>query len=106
MHKNLHEKFNGTSATKPTYHKTKIVNLSRYIHTQRNHNIDYYTALMAPSLNGLQKLSATESYCQKWDIMLNAKKTKNVCFGKLIFLPQLQLDGKKIDWVDSWTYFG
>ena len=64
-------------------------------------------ALMAPSLKGLQKLlSATEHYCQKWDIMLNAKKTKNMCFGKPLSLPPLQLDGKKIDWVNSWTYLG
>ena len=64
-------------------------------------------ALLAPSLKGLQKLlSATESYCQTWDIMLNAKKTKNMVFGKKFELPQLVLDGKKIEWVDSWVYLG
>ena len=64
-------------------------------------------ALLAPSLKGLQKLlSATESYCNEWDIMLNAKKTKNMVFGKKHELPQLVLDGKNIDWVDSWAYLG
>ena len=55
-------------------------------------------ALTAPSLKGLQKLiSATEVYCQQWDIMLNAKKTKNMVFGKNHPLPPLQLDGKDIE---------
>ena len=64
-------------------------------------------ALLAPSLKGLQKLlTATESYCQTWDIMLNAKKTKNMVFGKKYELPKLVLDGKNIEWVDSWVYLG
>ena len=64
-------------------------------------------ALLAPSLKGLQKLlSATESYCNKWDIMLNAKKTKNMSFGKVHALPQLSLDNKQIEWVNKWKYLG
>ena len=64
-------------------------------------------ALLAPSLKGLQKLLfATETYCKKWDIMLNPKKTKNMSFGKKHDLPQLELDGKGIDWVDTWSYLG
>ena len=64
-------------------------------------------ALLSPSLKGLQRLlSATEEYCKTWDIMLNAKKTKNLFFGKKHFLAPLQLDGKEIEWVDSWTYLG
>ena len=64
-------------------------------------------ALLAPSLKGLQTLlNATESYCKQWDILLNAKKTKNMYFGKRFILPQLVLDGKQIDWVESWTYLG
>ena len=40
-------------------------------------------ALLSPSLRGLQLLlSATEAYCKDWDILLNAKKTKNMFFGK------------------------
>ena len=64
-------------------------------------------ALMAPSLKGLQTLlNATEKYCQEWDILLNAKKTKNMIFGKVCQLPNLVLDGKDIEWVQSWTYLG
>ena len=65
-------------------------------------------ALPSPSLRGLQKLlSATEDYCKTWDIMLNAKKSKNMSFGKnYSSLASLQLDGKDIDWVDSWSYLG
>ena len=64
-------------------------------------------ALLAPSLNGLQQLlAATEEYCKKWDILLNAKKTKNISFGKQQPLAKLQLDGRDIDWVDSWSYLG
>ena len=64
-------------------------------------------ALLAPSLRGLQKLLlATEDYCKAWDIMLNAKKSKNMSFGKKHSLTPLQLDGKDIEWVDSWQYLG
>ena len=64
-------------------------------------------ALLAPSLKGLQTLlSATEKFCQDWDILLNAKKTKNMSFGKSCQLPNLVLDGKDIEWVRSWTYLG
>ena len=64
-------------------------------------------ALLAPSLNGLQQLlSATDEYCKKWDILLNARKTKNVSFGKQHQLAKLQLNGRDIEWVDSWSYLG
>ena len=66
-------------------------------------------ALISPSLRGLQELlSATDEYCKSWDIMLNPKKTKNIFFGKkpLASLAILQLDGKDIEWVDSWPYLG
>ena len=64
-------------------------------------------ALAAPSLKGLQKLlELTEHYCNSWDILLNAKKSKNMCFGKKHYLAPLQLDGKDIDWVASWSYLG
>ena len=38
--------------------------------------------------------------------MLNAKKSKNMFFGKKYDLAPLQLDGKNIEWVDSWPYLG
>ena len=64
-------------------------------------------ALLTPSLNGLQKLlSATEHYCKTWDIMLNAKKTKNLYFGKRHNPVNLRLGGKDIEWVTTWPYLG
>ena len=64
-------------------------------------------ALLAPSLKGLQTLlNATEIYCREWDILLNAKKTKNMIFGKQCQVSNLVLDGKEIEWVQSWTYLG
>ena len=64
-------------------------------------------ALVAPSLKALQKLlTATEQYCAEWDILLNAKKSKNMSFGKKHSLASLCLDGKDIEWVESWPYLG
>ena len=40
-------------------------------------------AVLAPSLKGLQRLlDACAAYCEEWGIRLNAKKTKNIFFGK------------------------
>ena len=36
----------------------------------------------------------------------NAKKSKNMFFGKTCHLPALSLDGKVIEWVQSWKYLG
>ena len=59
-------------------------------------------ALLAPSLNGLQQLlSATDEYCKIWDIQLNAKKTKNMSFGKPCQLAKLELDGKEIEYANG-----
>ena len=65
-------------------------------------------ALLAPSIKGLQLLlNVCEAYCSKWDICLNAKKTKNLYFGKRsATLCKTLLDGKEIEWVDEWTYLG
>ena len=64
-------------------------------------------ALMAPSLKGLQKmLDLTENYCRQWDILLNPKKSKNMIFGQKHCLPNLQLDGNILEWVEKWTYLG
>ena len=64
--------------------------------------------LLSPSLKGLQRLlQMTEKYCVEWDILLNSKKSKNMQFGKkALNLPSLQLDGKSLEWVKSWTYLG
>ena len=65
-------------------------------------------ALLAPSLKGLQKLlSACGDYCRDWDICLNAKKSRNLYFGKRRrTLSKLKLNGKDIDWADKWAYLG
>ena len=40
-------------------------------------------AVLAPSVKGLQTiLHLCHSYCVEWDILLNAKKTMNLFFGK------------------------
>ena len=63
--------------------------------------------IASPSLKGLQKmLELTEHYCRHWVISLNPKKSKNMIFGKNHCLPNLLLDGKIIEWVEKWTYFG
>ena len=64
--------------------------------------------MLAPSLKGLQKLlKLCEDYCTEWDIRLNAKKTKNLCFGKgPVPHHKLRLNGDIIDWVDKWNYLG
>ena len=64
--------------------------------------------LVAPSLKGLQRLLImTETYCKDWDICLNSKKSKNMVFGKIPQNPpELILDGKGLEWVNSWLYLG
>ena len=65
-------------------------------------------AVLAPSLNGLQKLLLLcERYCNNWDIKLNAKKSKNLWFGKGAppkFCPTIS--GTQIEWVNKWKYLG
>ena len=66
--------------------------------------------VLAPSLRGLQKLlNICSSYCTEWDISLNAKKSKNMHFGKqkrfhFNFLPKI--DGVAVEWVREWKYLG
>ena len=65
-------------------------------------------AVLAPSQRGLQKLlSLCENYCDNWDIKLNAKKSKNLWFGKGSppkFCPVI--NGTQIEWVNKWKYLG
>ena len=45
--------------------------------------------------------------CEEWDVCLNAKKSKNLFFGKKCrLLCELSLDGKSIEWVAEWKYLG
>ena len=65
-------------------------------------------AILAPSIRGLQRLlDACEAYCLEWDICLNAKKSRNLYFGKrTCTLSDTTLNGKTIEWVDQWNYLG
>ena len=65
-------------------------------------------SIIAPSLKGLQiLLDACLSYCKEWDILLNAKKSKNLFFGKgSVPNHELRLSNEPIPWVDEWTYLG
>ena len=65
-------------------------------------------AVLAPSIKGLQRLiDLCNEYCSEWDILLNAKKTKNLFFGKG---PKptysILLNKSAIPWVDQWPYLG
>ena len=64
--------------------------------------------LLAPSLKGLQRLlDICSAYCLEWDICLNAKKSKNMQFGKpLNFAFKPKLNGVPVDWVEEWKYLG
>ena len=65
-------------------------------------------ALLSPSIKGLERLLATcKEYCDEWDISLNASKSKLMYFGKKcsnLFVPTL--NGRLLEWVDSWSYLG
>ena len=65
-------------------------------------------AILSPSIKGLVSLlDICGNYCLEWDICLNAKKSKNLYFGKRIDIHyDVNLNGKKIEWVDQWVYLG
>ena len=65
-------------------------------------------AVLAPSIKGLQRLlDLCHAYCVKWDIKLNAKKSKNLFFGKgLTPTFTLELNGENIPWEAKWDYLG
>ena len=62
-------------------------------------------AILAPSVKALRLLlEICEQYCLKWDIGLNAKKSKNMHFGrKCKQLCDIFLNGSKVEWVESWV---
>ena len=52
-------------------------------------------------------LDLCSSYCDEWDICLNAKKSKNMYFGKKAKINfQLTLHGTPVAWVEEWKYLG
>ena len=65
-------------------------------------------ALLSPSVKGLRVLlEECSNFCIEWDIFLNAKKSKLLYFGKKctdLFSPLL--NGRPLEWVDSWNYLG
>ena len=65
-------------------------------------------AILSPSIRGLGSLlELCGQYCIEWDISLNAKKSKNLYFGKrLDSLHHVTLNGSVIEWVNEWTYLG
>ena len=65
-------------------------------------------AVLAPSVKGLQSLlEKCSDFCERWDICLNAKKSKLLYFGKKCHSPYAPvLNGKHLKWVDSWDYLG
>ena len=64
--------------------------------------------VMAPSIHGLQRLlDLCSEYCTDWDICLNAKKSKNMYFGKKTTISfKASLNGVPIEWVTEWKYLG
>ena len=65
-------------------------------------------ALLSPSIKGLcHLLQMCDEYCLKWDICLNAKKSRVLYFGKRTStLYDIQLNGQLIERADQWTYLG
>ena len=65
-------------------------------------------ALLAPSIRSLQSLlDACASYCIEWDICLNAKKSRNLYFGKKTVISyDLKLNGQSVPWAEEWPYLG
>ena len=65
-------------------------------------------AILAPSIKALSLLLDTcSSYCQSWDICLNAKKSRLMYFGKKTTIShQISLNGKTVEWADTWVYLG
>ena len=65
-------------------------------------------ALLSPSVKGLQILiNLCSDYCLEWDIKLNAKKSKNLVFGKGLAPNYLiKLNGDDIPWEAKWPYLG
>ena len=65
-------------------------------------------AVLAPSVKGLKRLlDLCHQYCIDWDILLNAKKSKNMAFGKGSTPTfTIQINNVEIPWVDQWKYLG
>ena len=65
-------------------------------------------AILAPSIKAISTLlNACSEYCKYWDICLNPKKSRLMYFGKRTEIRhQIHLNGKPVEWTDSWVYLG
>ena len=65
-------------------------------------------AILAPSIKALTALiDVCGEFCSEWDIALNAKKSKNLYFGKRIDVTHsISLNGQIVHWTDEWPYLG
>ena len=65
-------------------------------------------AVLSPSIKGLQHLlDICGTFCTDWDICLNARKSKNMVFGKkTTSICNLSLLGLPIEWTCKWKYLG
>ena len=67
-------------------------------------------ALMAPTRGALQQMiDASLSFCNKFCLTFNVKKSKVIVFGKScndVNLCPLTINGKAIDYVTEWRYLG
>ena len=65
-------------------------------------------AIMSPSIKGLELLlNICGEYCAEWDICLNAKKSRNLYFGKPTQISHvITLNGKPVEWTSEWPYLG
>ena len=65
-------------------------------------------AILSPSVKGLQSLlKVCEDYCARWDICLNASKSRSLYFGKKTSIPyKVLLNNRVVEWADEWKYLG
>ena len=65
-------------------------------------------AILAPSIKALKHLlDICGDYCLKWDICLNARKSKVLYFGKPINIAfTITLNGNEVEWASEWKYLG
>ena len=67
------------------------------------------TILLAESANDLQQsLNSLHNYCSKWNLMVNASKTKIVIFsrGKIRNKPSFHFGNNNLSICDEYTYLG
>ena len=91
---------------------TKLKSLNKGCYFLHRFAAAYFYAddmcILSPSIKGLKTLlHLCESYCIEWDIGLNAKKSRNLYFGKKTSISyDIVLNGNKVEWADEWTYLG